>query len=105
MVVSHVVQRGAMLYIRSATPEPAGDVKGQTREVLQRIEGLLRSAGSSKAKLLTAQVRLSDLQLLEDHDAVWNAWIDPKARPVRAWAHGPLRQPEMLVEILVTATK
>lgn len=104
-VISKVVEHGGMVYVCGVTPDPAGDVGTQTRQVLERIDKLLALAGSDKSKLLTAQVWLSDMRLFDAHNRVWNDWVDRKAPPVRACVQAPLWKPEMLVEIMVTATK
>jgi len=49
-----------------------GDVKDQTRQILDRIDRLLSRAGSDKSKLLSAQVWLTDMALFADHNSVWN---------------------------------
>jgi len=104
-VISKVVERGSMIYVCGVTPEPAGDVSAQTRQVLERIDRLLAAAGSDKSKLLTAQVWLRDMHDFEAHNAAWNDWVDRANPPVRACVQAELWRPEMRVEIMVTATK
>jgi enamine deaminase RidA (YjgF/YER057c/UK114 family) len=88
----------------TADPNRLGDVKDQTAQILGRIDLLLGRAGTDKSKLLTAQVWLTDMRLFEDHNAAWNAWVDPKNPPARACLQSPaLWRPGMLVEIMVTA--
>jgi enamine deaminase RidA (YjgF/YER057c/UK114 family) len=103
--ISRAVVRGDMVYLCGVTPDPVGDVTAQTRQVLDRVDQLLRAAGTDKSKLLTAQVWLSDMALFEEHNAVWNEWVDRKNPPVRACVGAPLWRPNMLVEIMVTAEK
>jgi enamine deaminase RidA (YjgF/YER057c/UK114 family) len=103
--ISRVVVRGDVVYVCGVTPDPVGDVKAQTRQVLERIDRLLASAGTSKSKLLTAQVWLSDMRMFEDHNSVWNEWVDRRNPPVRACVGAELWRPNMLVEIMVTAEK
>lgn len=43
------------------TADPVGDVKVQTRQVLESIDKLLQMAGTDKSKLLLAQVWLADM--------------------------------------------
>lgn len=104
-VESRLVERGKMVYASGATAQPAGDVRGQTRRVLERIDELLASVGSDKSKLLTAKIRLADASLLGEHTVVWNEWLERQKAPLRVYAHGALARPEMLVEIMVTALK
>lgn len=104
-VISKVVERGRMIYVSGVTPEPAGDVTAQTRQVLERIDRLLAVAGTDKSRLLTAQVWLKDMGDFEAHNTAWNDWVDRANPPVRACVQAELWRPEMRVEIMVTATK
>ena len=62
----------AQALARTADPMKIGDVKDQTRQILDRIDRLLSRAGSDKSKLLSAQVWLTDMALFADHNSVWN---------------------------------
>ena len=104
-IISKIVVRDSTVYVCGVTPDPVGDVKTQTRQVLERIDKLLQSAGTDKSKLLTAQVWLSDMTLFADHNAAWNDWVDASNPPVRACVGAELWRPNMLVEIMVTASK
>lgn len=104
-IISRVVVHGDIVYLCGVTPDPVGDITSQTTQVLERIDRLLETAGTDKSKLLTAQVWLADMRLFEDHNAAWNAWVDPHNPPVRACVQAALWRPNMLVEIMVTASK
>ncbi len=104
-IISRVVTRGDTVYLCGVTPDPIGDVQAQTRQVLERIDRLLASAGTDKSKILTAQVWLSDMSLFAAHNAVWNDWVDRQNPPVRACVGAPLYRPELLVEIMVVAAR
>jgi enamine deaminase RidA (YjgF/YER057c/UK114 family) len=104
-IISRVVVHGDIVYLCGVTPDPVGDIKSQTKQVLERIDRLLKTAGTDKSKLLTAQVWLADMRLFEDHNAAWNEWVDPQNPPARACVRADLWRPNMLVEIMVTATK
>ena len=85
--------------------DPVGNVKVQTRQVLDRIDQLLQMAGTDKSKLLVAQVWLADMSDFDDHNAIWNDWVDRQNPPVRACVGAPLWHPGVRVEIMVTAAK
>ena len=105
-VISLATVHAGLVYISGVTADwnNLGDVKDQTRQVLERINWLLVRAGTNKSKLLSAQVWLTDMNLFEDHNEVWNAWVDVKNPPVRACLHSPsLWHPGMVVEIMATA--
>jgi enamine deaminase RidA (YjgF/YER057c/UK114 family) len=107
-IISLAATHENIVYLCGVTADPAhlGDIKDQTKQVLERIDRLLARAGTDKSKLLSAQVWLTDMAHFEAHNAAWNAWVDPKNPPVRACLHSSqLWLPGLLVEIMVTATK
>lgn len=73
---------------------------------MRRIDALLRKAGTSKSRLLFAQVWLTDMDDFAAHNAVWNRWVDPAHPPARACVQSPRPVVTRLpVEILVTAAR
>jgi enamine deaminase RidA (YjgF/YER057c/UK114 family) len=108
-IISFATIHGEIVYLCGVTANPAGplgDVKQQTREVLGQIDALLRAAGTSKSRLLSAQVWLTDMDDFADHNQAWNEWVDPKHPPVRACVQSPrLWRPDLRVEIMVTAAR
>ena len=105
-LISNIVVHRDIAYLSGVTADLAkpGDIKEQTRQVVARIDALLAKVGSSKSKLLTAQVFLTDMSNFAAHNDAWNEWVDPNNRPVRACLLSPrLWWPGMLVEIMATA--
>ncbi len=124
--INHVVIHGGTVYLSGLTllqtlpvaelvalAQPGGaaaaalgEVADQTRRICGRIDQLLATAGTSKAKLLTAQVWLTDMKHFATHNDAWNEWVDPDNAPVRACVVSPqLVFPGLLVEIMVTAAR
>ncbi|MGB8530424.1 MAG: RidA family protein, partial [Pseudolabrys sp.] len=84
-IISQAVVHGNVAYFAGITPNPiVGDIKAQTAQVVRRVDELLNLAGTDKSKLLSAQVWIADMRLFEDHNSVWNEWVDPANPPVRA---------------------
>src|SRR5690606_36390940 len=81
------------------------DVKGQTQDILDHIDAYLQKAGTSKSQPLTARLSLTAKTNFADLNAVWNAWVDPENPPGRACVQAQLARPDILLEIMVTATK
>ena len=104
-IISLAVVHNGLVSTCGVTAEPTGDVKVQTKKVLASIDGLLEKAGTDKSKLLTAQVWLADMQDFEEHNSIWNEWVDRQNPPVRACVQTPLWRPDILVEIMVTAAQ
>jgi enamine deaminase RidA (YjgF/YER057c/UK114 family) len=81
-----------------------GDIGQQTADVLAKIEQHLASVGSSRNKLLSAQIWLKDIERdFAGMNRVWESWIPEDAVPARATGEARLASPAMLVEIIVTA--
>jgi len=103
-IISQAVVHGNVAYLAGITPDPVvGDIKTQTAQVLRRVDELLELAGTDKSRLLSAQIWIADMRLFEDHNSVWNEWVDPENPPVRACLTTEFWRPGMLVEIMVTA--
>ena len=103
-IISQVVVHGNVAYFAGVTPNPiVGDIKAQTAQVLRRVDELLKLAGTDKSRLLSAQVWIADMRLFEDHNAVWNQWVDPANAPVRTCLTTEFWRPGMLVEVMVIA--
>ena len=52
----------------------------QTRDALEALEARLREAGSSKRRILSATVYITDMARKAEMNAAWDAWIDPVMR-------------------------
>ncbi len=104
-IISTAVTRGDTVYLSGVIPDPVGDVRSQTAQVLQRIDDQLKAAGTDKSGLLTAQVWLADMATFVEHNEAWNEWVDPVNPPVRACVQAQLTHPSLLVEIMVTAAR
>lgn len=83
----------------------AGDIKAQTSEVLWSIDRLLAEAGSDKARILMAQIFLSDMADYGAMNEVWDAWVVPGSTPSRATVQAQLARPEWKIEIVITAAR
>lgn len=81
-----------------------GDITVQAKSVLDTIDARLASVGSSKEKILSAQIWLKDIDRdFAGLNAAWEAWVPTDAVPTRATCEAKLAAPELLVEIIVIA--
>mmetsp|Transcript_31064 Transcript_31064/g.74071 ORF Transcript_31064/g.74071 Transcript_31064/m.74071 type:complete len:157 (+) Transcript_31064:58-528(+) len=102
--MSKVVVHGGIVYISGQTDATANDIVGQTRNTLQKVDDLLEAAGTSKKNLLTASIWLKDITSdFQGMNGVWNEWLDPDNKPVRATVEAALAREVLLVEVQVTA--
>jgi enamine deaminase RidA (YjgF/YER057c/UK114 family) len=105
-ILSNAVEHGNTVYLAGiVADDAAADVKGQTQQILKRIDSLLASCGTDKTRLLSAQIWLTDIGNRAALNEVWSAWVDPANLPVRACVEAKLADPRLLVEIMVVAAK
>jgi enamine deaminase RidA (YjgF/YER057c/UK114 family) len=79
------------------------DVRGQTAQVLAKIDHYLAEAGTDKSRLLTAQIWLTDIGNWAEMNEVWSAWIAGHRPPARATVEARLAAEGLRIEIMVTA--
>ena len=79
-------------------------MKEQTADVLAKIDANLADAGTDKSRILAATVYLADIDLKEEMNAAWMAWVDKDNLPTRT-ALGVKLTPGTLVEITITAAR
>ena len=104
--MSRCIVKGDTVYVAGLTASDAsGDIKSQTQQILDKIDGYLATAGTDKSKLMQANIWITDMSNFAGMNEVWNAWVDPENPPVRACVQAGLARPELLVEIMVTAMK
>jgi enamine deaminase RidA (YjgF/YER057c/UK114 family) len=98
-----VVADGFVFLAGQVATDPSADVEGQTRQVLSEIDRLLAAAGTSKERILTANVYLADIGTFAQMNKAWDGWVSATAKPARATIEAKLAAPEYTVEIQVTA--
>lgn len=101
---ARVVIHAGIAYVSGiVADDKSADVAGQTRQILSRIDRHLADAGTSKHRLLSATIWMSDMSKKDDLNAVWTKWIDAASAPARACVGAELSSSSTLVEIMVTA--
>ena len=104
--LSRAVVHNGVAYLAGTTADNRGaSMKGQTEEVLKKIDGILKHAGTDKSRLLSVVVYVSDMRLKSQMDEAWLAWVDPKNPPARATVETRLGTADTLVEIMCIAAQ
>jgi enamine deaminase RidA (YjgF/YER057c/UK114 family) len=105
--MSQIVIHGDTVYLAGivAHANKGKSVTEQTREILATIDSYLAQAGSDKAKLLSANIWITDMSKFAEMNAVWDAWVTPGQTPARACVEAKLASPDYHVEIMVRAAK
>ena len=103
---SAAVEHNGVVYVAGQVADDLSQgVKGQTDQVLKKIDALLSAAGTSKSRILSANVWVTDIRNRDEMNAAWTAWADPANLPARATVEAKLADPRVLVEIMVTCAK
>jgi 2-iminobutanoate/2-iminopropanoate deaminase len=107
---SQAVQAGKLLFVSgqlAIQPKDnkilVGDVRQQTRQVMENIKVILQAAGYSLSDVVQSTVYLSSMMLFSDFNAEYAKYFD-KEPPARVTA-GVELMPNALVEIAVAAYK
>ena len=81
------------------------NAKGQTEQILAKIDDRQASCGTDKSKLLMATIYLTNMDDKSGMNEAWTAWLGDLERPARACVGTALGSADTLVEIVVSAAK
>lgn len=81
-----------------------GDIKTQTKAVLDNAGEILKAAGMTHADVVSSRVFITDTNLFQDMNAAYRSYF-PKDPPARATVKVGLMAPQYLVEINMIAVK
>jgi reactive intermediate/imine deaminase len=81
-----------------------GDMKAQTKAVMDNAGEILKTAGMSHEQVVSSRVFIADTKMFEDMNGAYRSWF-PKNPPARATVRAPLVDPKYLVEITMLAVK
>jgi reactive intermediate/imine deaminase len=85
------------------TGETGKDIREQTRNILERIKEILAAAGTSLDNVLTATTYLTNVSNLAAYNEEYGKFF-PSNKPARTTVTvASLNNPELLIEITVTA--
>jgi enamine deaminase RidA (YjgF/YER057c/UK114 family) len=103
--MSQAVVHGGLVYLAGQVAQDANatTVATQTKAILDQIDRLLAEAGTSKERLLSASIWLTDMTTFDQMNEVWDKWVAKGAAPARATVEARLARPAFLVEIAVIA--
>ena len=76
---------------------------GQTTDALEQIEQVLLTHGSSRDRVLTGTVFVTDLSGKEEMNTAWKTFFGPQHLPTRATIGINDLGPGILIEIVLTA--
>ncbi len=102
--MSQVVRYGDLIHTAGLVATDTNqDVRGQTTQILNIIDSYIIKMGSSKDKILSATIWLSNMDDYEQMNLAWDEWVSSTAPPVRACVEARLASPKFKVEIQISA--
>lgn len=103
--MSQAVIHNGVVYLAGqvAADCPGAPVKEQARNILERTDKLLATAGTDKTKLLQATIWLADIRTFDEMNSVWDKWVPAGSTPARATVEAKLASPGYTVEMSFVA--
>ncbi|MBZ9743563.1 MULTISPECIES: RidA family protein [unclassified Mesorhizobium] len=102
--LSRIVVHNGTVYLSGLTADDKNtDTAGQTQQILEKADALLRSVGADRSSLLLAQIWLRDVKDFDEMNKTWVKWLDGAEPPARATVGASFALPEIRVEIQFTA--
>jgi len=102
-LMAHAVLAGGFAHMCFTPWTAVATLEEQCAEVFARLDEYLGKSGTSRGRLLTAQVWLRDKEDFERFVPLWNAWVDPENPPTFSFCEARLGRESVLVEIKVLA--
>ncbi len=99
---SDAVIHGETAHFVEVADDPAQDMQGQVRQVLDQIDTRLELVGSDRTRLLQVLIYVSDLAHGAVLNELWDRWVPEGHAPARACVQVGLA-PGYLVEMVITA--
>lgn len=105
-IMHRVVEHDGVLYFGGVVADDFSlPMKGQTEQICAKLDKLLGEVGSSKEKLLSATLFITDMSQKAGMNEAWTAWIPAEALPARATLGVADLGKDVLIEIVITAHK
>ena len=101
-----VVEHNDVLYFGGlVADDKSQDMKEQTAQICKKIDDLLAQVGSSRDKLLTAMIYISDFAQKDGMNDAWLEWMPAEHLPTRATIGVAELGEDTLIEVVVSAAK
>lgn len=102
---------GGFVFVSGQTPEKPGssevvkgDIKVQTRQVMENIKGILEAAGCSMDDVVKVSAHLAQMKDFSGYNEVYKEFF-PEPYPARTTVQSVLPDEQALIEVEVIAIK
>ncbi|WBU56284.1 RidA family protein [Paracoccus sediminicola] len=101
-----VVEAAGMLHFGGLIADDLSlDMKGQTKQICEKLDSLLAEVGSAKENLVTAMIYITDFAQKDGMNEAWLDWIPAEHLPTRATIGVSDLGQDVLIEIVVSAAR
>jgi enamine deaminase RidA (YjgF/YER057c/UK114 family) len=103
--MSKIVRHGGLVFLcgQTASGGKSVTIAEQAKEVLGKIDALLKEAGTDRNRILSATIYIKSMGDFATMNAVWDNWVPSGAAPARTTVEASLAAPELLIEITIIA--
>ncbi|GLO62821.1 hypothetical protein MACH09_33290 [Vibrio sp. MACH09] len=98
-----VIHNNTVYFCGQVAKDSTKGIKEQTETMLEKVDELLESVGSSREKLLSATIYVKTMDDFAGMNEVWDNWVPEGHAPARACVQAQMAREELLVEISVVA--
>ena len=104
--MSRVVEYKDTIYLcGQVSDDPEKNIQEQTKEVLEKINNLLKKYGSDSQHILSTTIYLKNMSDFSMMNEIWDAWVEDGDEPARACVEAKLARDTILIEMSVIAAK
>lgn len=104
--MSRIVKNNGTIYLcGQVCADATKGITEQTQTMLDKVDELLITAGSSREHMLSATIYLKTMDDFAQMNAVWDAWVPEGYAPARACVEAAMARDVLLVEISVIAAE
>ncbi len=103
---SRIVKHNGTIYLCGQVCKDASQgIKEQTESTLEKVDDLLKQAGSDRQHILSATIYLKDMKDFAEMNKVWDSWAPESHAPARACVEAAMARDALLFEISVVAAE
>ena len=104
--MSRIVKHNGTIYLCGQVCKDATQgITKQTATMLEKVDDLLKQAGSDREHILSAIIYIKDMQYFAEMNEVWDNWVPEGHAPARACVEASMARDALLVEISVIAAE
>jgi len=105
-VYHDAVEYNGILYLAGVTADDDSlDMAGQTAEALAALDAVLAANGSSRDRILSATIFVTDIAQKPAMNEVWTKWLSSADLPARATIGVADLGGNLMIEIVATAAR